>query len=52
MFGPITEAMGGKRFHSEEEVRHAVHGWLCGLPEEFFSKGIYALCKLCTTSAQ
>jgi len=45
MFGPLKEAMGGKRFRSEEEVRHAVHGWLCGQPKEFFSKGIYALCK-------
>lgn len=45
MFGPLKEAMGGKRFRSEEEVRHAVHGWLCGQPKDFFSKGIYALCK-------
>jgi len=45
MFGPLKEAMGGKRFRSEEEVRHAVHGWLCGKPKEFFCKGIYALCK-------
>ena len=36
MFGPLIEAMGGKRFRSEEEVRHAVHGWLCGQPKEFF----------------
>ena len=45
MFGPLEEAMGGKKFRSDEEVRHAVHEWLCGLPKEFFSKGIYALCK-------
>ena len=45
MFGPLKEAMGGKKFHSDEEVRHTVHEWLRGLPKEFFSKGIYALCK-------
>ena len=45
MFGPLKEAMGGKKFRSDEEVCHAVHEWLRGLPKEFFSKGIYALCK-------
>ena len=43
MFGPLKEAMGRKKFRSDEEVRHAVHEWLRGLPKEFFSKGIYAL---------
>ena len=37
--------MGGKKFRSDEEVCHAVHEWLRRLPKEFFSKGIYALCK-------
>jgi len=45
MFGPLKEAMGGKKFRSDEELRHTVHKWLCRLPKEFFSKGIYALCK-------
>ena len=45
MFGPLKEAMGGKKFRSDEEVRHAVHEWLRVLPKEFFSKRIYALCK-------
>jgi len=36
MFGPLKEAMGGKKFHSDEEVRNAVHEWLRGLPKEFF----------------
>ena len=44
MFGPLREARGGKKFRSDEEVRHAVREWLRGLPKEFFSKGIYALC--------
>ena len=33
------------KISSDEEVRHAVHEWLHRLPKEFFSKGIYALCK-------
>ena len=45
MFGPLKEAMGGKKFRSDEEVRLAVHEWLRGPPKDFFSKGIYALCK-------
>jgi hypothetical protein len=44
MFGPLKEAMGGKTFHSDEEVRHAVHEWLRGLPKEFVSRGIHAFC--------
>jgi len=38
MFGPLKEAMGGKKFHSDEEVRHAVHEWLRRLPKELFLK--------------
>jgi len=52
MFGPLKEAMGGKKFRSDEEVRHTVHEWLLGLPKEFFSKGIYALCKHWRTCIQ
>jgi hypothetical protein len=28
MFGPLKEAMGGKKFRSDEEVHQAVHEWL------------------------
>jgi hypothetical protein len=45
MFGPIKEAMGGKKFHSDEEVQQVVHEWLCRQPQEFFSRGIHTLCK-------
>ena len=38
MFGPLKEAMVGKKFRSDEEVRHAVHEWLRGLPKVFFLK--------------
>jgi hypothetical protein len=43
MFGPLKEAMGGKKFHFDEEVHQAVHEWLCTRPQEFFSRGIRAL---------
>jgi len=45
MSGPLKEAMGGKKFRSDEKVRYAVHECLSGLPKELLSKGIYALCK-------
>ena len=38
ILGPLKEAMGGKKFRSDEEVRHAVHEWLRGLPKDFFLK--------------
>jgi hypothetical protein len=43
MFGPLKEAMGGKKFHSDEEVHQAVHEGLRTRPQEFFSRGIRAL---------
>jgi transposase len=43
MFGPLKEAMGGKKFRSDEELHQAVHEWLRTRPQEFFSKGIRAL---------
>jgi len=49
MFETLKEAMGGKKFRSDEEVCHAVHEWLHRLTKEFFPKGIYALCKRWTT---
>jgi len=38
MFGPLKEAIGGKKFRSDEEVRHGVHEWLRGLLKNFFLK--------------
>jgi hypothetical protein len=32
MFGPLKEAMGGKKFRSDEEVNQAVHEWLRTIP--------------------
>ena len=44
---PLKEAMGGKSFRSDEEVRQAVHEWLRSQPKDFFffSRGIHALPK-------
>jgi hypothetical protein len=36
MSGPLKEAMGRKKFRSDEEVQQAVHKWLCRQPQEFF----------------
>jgi histone-lysine N-methyltransferase SETMAR len=44
VFGPLTEAMGGKSFRSDEEVQQAVHEWLRSQPKDF-SRGIHALPK-------
>jgi len=38
MFGPLKEAMGGKKFRSDEEVRHVVHEWLPDYQKNFFLK--------------
>ncbi|KDR21341.1 hypothetical protein L798_03974, partial [Zootermopsis nevadensis] len=45
MFGPLKEAMGGKKFRSDEEIQQAVHEWLRRQPQEFFSRGIHTLRK-------
>jgi hypothetical protein len=44
MFGPLKEALGVKKFRSDEEVQQVVHEWLCGQPQEFFCRGIHTLC--------
>jgi hypothetical protein len=36
MFGPLKEAMGRKKFRSDEEVHQAEHEWLRTRPQEFF----------------
>jgi hypothetical protein len=45
MFGPLKEAMGRKKFRSDEEVQQAVHQWLRRQPQELFSRGIHTLRK-------
>jgi hypothetical protein len=41
----LKDALSGKQFQDDDEVRLAVHEWLHTPPKEFFSYGIYALLK-------
>jgi histone-lysine N-methyltransferase SETMAR len=40
VFGPLKEALGGKKFSTDDEIKEAVHRWLHSQSEEFFSCGI------------
>jgi hypothetical protein len=44
MSGSLKEAMGRKKFHSDE-VQQAVHEWLRKQQQQFFSRGIHTLHK-------
>jgi len=43
LFGPPKEALRGRRFTSDKEVKEAVHEWLVAQPKTFFSEGIQKL---------
>ena len=43
LFGLLKEALSGRRFTSDQEVKEAVHAWLAAQPKTFFSKGIRKL---------
>jgi histone-lysine N-methyltransferase SETMAR len=43
IFGPLKEALRGRRFTSDEEVKEAMHTWLQQQPKSFFSAGIQEL---------
>jgi hypothetical protein len=45
VFGPLKEALGGKKFSTDDEIKEAVHRWLHSQSEEFFSRRIQALVK-------
>jgi histone-lysine N-methyltransferase SETMAR len=45
VFGPLKEALGGKKFSTDDEIKEVVHRWLRSQSEEFFSHGIQALVK-------
>ena len=36
LFGPLKDAIRGRRFTSEEGVKKAVHEWLAAQPKTFF----------------
>ena len=46
LFVPLKEALRGRRFTSDEEVKEAVHEWLAAQPKTFFSEGIQKLLEL------
>ena len=43
VFGPLNEALRGRHFSSDDEVKEAVHSWLRDQPKTFFSDGIQKL---------
>ena len=44
LFGPLKEALRGRRFTSDQEVKETVHKWLAAQPKTLFSEGIRKLC--------
>ncbi|XP_023715680.1 uncharacterized protein LOC111868870 [Cryptotermes secundus] len=40
LFGPLKEALRGRRFTSDQEVKEAVHAWLAAQLKTFFSESI------------
>jgi hypothetical protein len=43
LFGPLKEALRGRRFSGDDDVKAAVHQWLCAQPKTFFFDGIKML---------
>ena len=44
LFGPLKEALRGRRFTSEQELKEAVHAWLAAQPKCFFLRAKRSLC--------
>ncbi|KAF7272417.1 hypothetical protein GWI33_014804 [Rhynchophorus ferrugineus] len=43
VFGPLKQALKGRRFNSDEETEAAVREWFDKRPQEFFQQAIYRL---------
>ena len=43
LFGPLKNALRGRRFAADDEVKEAVRDWLRSQPQTFFSNGIKKL---------
>jgi hypothetical protein len=43
LFGPLKEALGGRRFRCDEDVKNAVHQWPRAQPKTFYCDGIKQL---------
>jgi hypothetical protein len=41
--GLLKETLGGRRFRCDEDVKNAVHQWLCAQPKTFYYDGIKQL---------
>jgi hypothetical protein len=44
MFGPLKEAMGGKKFRSDEVEHQAVQEWLRTRQDFFLEESVHFLC--------
>ena len=44
LFGPLKEALRGRRFTLDWEVKQAVHAWLTAQPKTFFWRASGSLC--------
>ena len=49
LFGPLKEALRGRRFTSDQEAKEAVPAWLTAQPKTFFSEDIRKLVQRWTT---
>ena len=43
LFRPLKNALRGRRFSCDDDVKAAVHQWLCTQPKTFFADGIKKL---------
>ena len=43
LFGPLKNALRGRRYTADDEVKEAVHDWLRSQPQTFFSKALRSL---------
>jgi hypothetical protein len=43
LFGPLKEALGGRRFRCDKDIKNAVHQWLHAQPKTFYYDGIKQL---------
>jgi histone-lysine N-methyltransferase SETMAR len=48
LFGPLKNALRGRRFSTDKEVREAARKWLRDQPKAFFLEGIHKLVDRCT----
>ena len=43
LFGPLKNALRGRRFVADDEVKEAVHDWLRSQPQTFFPTALRSL---------